>query len=97
VTSDLVRDFDYLCGARGRDRCGLPRYAGDGWTLKAEPPQRDRSLPDSDARAIRGAIASTDWKAGTKPSAQPFAHFQTAWKPSVCRIQKYPYAGVLPR
>lgn len=36
----------------------IPRYAGDGWTLKAETPRRDRSLLDSEAQAIKGAIAS---------------------------------------
>jgi diadenosine tetraphosphate (Ap4A) HIT family hydrolase len=38
----------------------IPRYAGDGWTLKAESPERDRSLLDSDAQAIKDAIASAD-------------------------------------
>ncbi|MBE8518909.1 HIT family protein [Amycolatopsis sp. H6(2020)] len=38
----------------------IPRYAGDGWTLKAESLRRERSLLDSDAQAIRDAIASTD-------------------------------------
>ena len=38
----------------------IPRYAGDGWTLKSEPPERERSLLDSDAQAIKDAIASTD-------------------------------------
>jgi histidine triad (HIT) family protein len=38
----------------------IPRYAGDGWALKAESLERERSLLDSDARAIRSAIASTD-------------------------------------
>lgn len=38
----------------------IPRYAGDGWTLKAESPERKRSLLDSDAQAIKDAIASTD-------------------------------------
>jgi diadenosine tetraphosphate (Ap4A) HIT family hydrolase len=38
----------------------IPRYAGDGWTLKAESPERERSLLDSDAQAIKDAIASTD-------------------------------------
>jgi diadenosine tetraphosphate (Ap4A) HIT family hydrolase len=37
----------------------IPRYAGDGWALKAEPPERGRSLLDHDAQAIRNAIAST--------------------------------------
>ena len=37
----------------------IPRYAGDGWTLKAESPERERSLLDSDAQAIKDAIAST--------------------------------------
>ncbi len=39
----------------------IPRYAGDGWTLKSESPERERSLLDSDAQAIKDAIASTDW------------------------------------
>ena len=38
----------------------IPRYAGDGWTLTPEPQERDRSLLDSDARAIRDALAPTD-------------------------------------
>jgi len=38
----------------------IPRYAGDGWTLKHEAPERERSLLDGDAQAIRYAIASTD-------------------------------------
>jgi diadenosine tetraphosphate (Ap4A) HIT family hydrolase len=37
----------------------VPRYAGDGWTVKAETLARDRLLLDSDAQAIRDAIAST--------------------------------------
>ncbi len=37
----------------------IPRYAGDGWTIKTDPPERERSLLDSDAQAIRDAIAST--------------------------------------
>jgi histidine triad (HIT) family protein len=37
----------------------IPRYAGDGWTLKAEPPERMRSLLDGDAEAIKDALAST--------------------------------------
>jgi diadenosine tetraphosphate (Ap4A) HIT family hydrolase len=37
----------------------IPRYAGDGWTIKVETPARDRLLLDSDAQAIRDAIAST--------------------------------------
>ncbi|WP_103338300.1 HIT family protein [Amycolatopsis sp. CA-126428] len=37
----------------------IPRYAGDGWTLKADTPERERSLLESDAQAIRDAIAST--------------------------------------
>jgi len=38
----------------------IPRYAGDGWTLKAEAPERDRSLLEGDAQAIRNAIGSRD-------------------------------------
>ena len=37
----------------------IPRYAGDGWTIVPEPTQRERSLLDSDAQAIRDAIALT--------------------------------------
>ena len=37
----------------------IPRYAGDGWTLTAESLERERSLLDSDAQAIKDAIAST--------------------------------------
>jgi len=36
----------------------IPRYAGDGWTLKAASPERARVLLDSEAHAIRDAIAS---------------------------------------
>lgn len=38
----------------------IPRYVGDGWTLKAESLERERSLLDRDARAIEDAIASMD-------------------------------------
>jgi len=38
----------------------IPRYAGDGWTLKAESSERERPLLDSDAQTIKDAIASTD-------------------------------------
>ncbi|REH27732.1 hypothetical protein BCF44_12835 [Kutzneria buriramensis] len=38
----------------------IPRHPGDGWTLKAGSPERERSLLDSDAQAIKDAIASTD-------------------------------------
>jgi len=38
----------------------VPRYAEDGWTIKAESRERERSLLDSDAQAIEDAIASTD-------------------------------------
>ena len=38
----------------------IPRFAGDGWTLEAEPSERARSLLERDARALRDAIASTD-------------------------------------
>ena len=38
----------------------IPRHAGDGWTLKPDPPERERSLLDSDAQAIKDADASTD-------------------------------------
>ncbi|MEV1119275.1 HIT family protein [Actinosynnema sp. NPDC049800] len=38
----------------------IPRHAGDGWTLKADPPERERSLLDRDAQAVKDAIASPD-------------------------------------
>jgi len=38
----------------------VPRYAGDGWTIVPEAPERERSLLDSDARAIKEALALTD-------------------------------------
>lgn len=38
----------------------IPRWAGDGWTLLPDPAARDRSLLDSDARAIADAIALRD-------------------------------------
>ena len=38
----------------------IPRYAGDGWTIIPESAERERSLLDSDAQAIKDAIASTD-------------------------------------
>jgi diadenosine tetraphosphate (Ap4A) HIT family hydrolase len=39
----------------------IPRYAGDGWNLPPdlEEKERERSLLDSDAQAIKDAIAST--------------------------------------
>jgi len=40
----------------------IPRYPGDGLgePFKAEPQERERSLRDSDAQAIKAALASTD-------------------------------------
>ena len=38
----------------------IPRYAGDGWTTIPDSAERERSLLDSDAQAIKDAIASTD-------------------------------------
>lgn len=38
----------------------IPRFAGDGWTLKAESPERERVLLDGDAQAIKAAIVSTE-------------------------------------
>jgi histidine triad (HIT) family protein len=38
----------------------IPRYAGDGWTIKPEAQERDRSLLDSDAQSIKDALAATD-------------------------------------
>jgi histidine triad (HIT) family protein len=37
----------------------IPRFACDGWSLKANSTERERSLLDDDAQAIRDAIAST--------------------------------------
>jgi histidine triad (HIT) family protein len=35
----------------------VPRYVGDGWTsLTSVPPERERSLLDSDAQAVRVAL-----------------------------------------
>lgn len=36
----------------------IPRFDGDGWILRSEPPERARSLLDGDARAITDALAS---------------------------------------
>ncbi len=39
----------------------IPRNAGDGWTLThAQAEERERSLLDSDAQAIKDAIELTD-------------------------------------
>lgn len=38
----------------------IPRFAGDGWSIIPESAERDRSLLDADAQAIKNAIASTD-------------------------------------
>ena len=39
----------------------IPRYAGDRWNINPESKEeRERSLLDSDAQAIKNAIASTD-------------------------------------
>ena len=38
----------------------IPRYVGDGWTIMPETLERDRWLLDSDARAIKSAVATTD-------------------------------------
>jgi histidine triad (HIT) family protein len=35
----------------------IPRYAGDGWAIKPEPQERERTLLDRDAQAIKDAIA----------------------------------------
>jgi histidine triad (HIT) family protein len=37
----------------------IPGYAGDGWTLKADSLERERSLLGSDAETINDAIVST--------------------------------------
>jgi diadenosine tetraphosphate (Ap4A) HIT family hydrolase len=41
----------------------IPRFAGDGWVLTSEPPERERALLDIDAQVIRHAIASADGRA----------------------------------
>ncbi len=38
----------------------IPRFAGDGWTLKADSAERERSLLDGDAQTIRNAVSSRD-------------------------------------
>jgi histidine triad (HIT) family protein len=38
----------------------IPRFVGDGWVLMADSPERERSLLDGDARAIKDAIASAN-------------------------------------
>jgi diadenosine tetraphosphate (Ap4A) HIT family hydrolase len=37
----------------------IPRYARDGWTIIPDEVERERSLLDSDAQAIKDAIALT--------------------------------------
>ena len=40
----------------------IPRYAGYGWTIIPYEEELERSLLDSDAQAIKDAMASrTDW------------------------------------
>ncbi|GIG27858.1 HIT family protein [Cellulomonas marina] len=36
----------------------IPRYTGDGWRILPDEVERDRSLLDGEARAIRDALAS---------------------------------------
>ncbi len=38
----------------------IPRYAGDGWSIIHASAQRERPLLDSDAQAVKDAIASMD-------------------------------------
>ena len=38
----------------------IPRYAGDGWTIKPSTKPRARSLLDGDAAAIKAAIVERD-------------------------------------
>ena len=38
----------------------IPRYAGDGWAIAPDEVERERPLLDSDAHAIKTAMASTD-------------------------------------
>ena len=37
----------------------IPRHAGDGWTILPDEAQRDRALLDTEAQAIKDAIAAT--------------------------------------
>lgn len=37
----------------------IPRFAGDGWTIVPDEVERERSLLDHEARAIREALEST--------------------------------------
>ena len=37
----------------------IPRYADDGWTMLPDPAERDRALLDSDAQAVKDAVALT--------------------------------------
>jgi len=36
----------------------IPRYAGDGWTIIPDEVERERSVLDSGAQAIKDAITS---------------------------------------
>ena len=36
----------------------IPRFAGDGWQIKPDVAERDRSLLDRDAAAVRAGLAS---------------------------------------
>ncbi len=38
----------------------IPRYAGDGWTILPDEEERERSLLDSDAHAIKDAIPQSN-------------------------------------
>ncbi len=38
----------------------IPRYAGDGWTLEPDTEERERTLLDGEARAVRDALRTTD-------------------------------------
>ncbi|QGQ20520.1 HIT domain-containing protein [Cellulomonas sp. JZ18] len=51
----------------------IPRYAGDGWTLVPDTTERDRSLLDADARAVRDAVAEVGAR-GPTPGAERAAH-----------------------
>ena len=43
----------------------IPRYAGDGWTIQPDEVERERSLLDRDADAVRSALASGDGPVGS--------------------------------
>jgi len=47
----------------------IPRYAGAGWRIVPDTVERERPLLESDAHAIKDAVASMDRRASAQPSA----------------------------